>query len=116
MYGGYYGGWDYDDDDFIVGMVVGGAVVGAAASASETTTTTTTSTTDATMAAYASLPCDPTVSVVSGVTYYQCGTTWYVQAYGATGPIFMPTAPPAGAPTTTPMPDTPGTNPAPPTP
>jgi hypothetical protein len=100
VYGGYYGGWDYHDDDFFVGMVVGGAVVGAAAAASDEETTTTTTTTSTT-SAYASLPCNPSVQVVSGVTYYQCGETWYVQAYGASGPIFMPTAPP-----TVPMPDT----------
>jgi Meckel syndrome type 1 protein len=28
------------------------------------------------------------------VTYYQCGQQYYVQAYGGTGPIYMPTAPP----------------------
>jgi Meckel syndrome type 1 protein len=31
---------------------------------------------------------------VQGVTYYQCGQQYYVQAYGGTGPIYMPTAPP----------------------
>jgi hypothetical protein len=92
MYGGYYGGWDYyDNDELIVGMMVGGVVGAAAASADddeETTTTTTTTTTPA------ALPCNPTVKQISGVTYYLCGTQYYVQAYGGTGPIYMPVPPP----------------------
>jgi hypothetical protein len=91
VYGGYYGGGCWDcEDELIVGMVVGGMVGAAAASSveEETTTTTTTTTTSS------GLPCNPTVSEVNGVTYYQCGTQYYVQAYGGTGPIYMPTPPP----------------------
>ena len=71
-----------------------GAVVGAAAASAgqESTTTTTTTTTAATTSA--SLPCNPSVSTVEGVTYYKCGQQHYVQAYGGSGPIYMPTQPP----------------------
>ena len=91
-----YDDWDgYDDDDheLAAGLVVGAVVGAAAASAdNETTTTTTTTTTAATTSA--SLPCNPSVSTVEGVTYYKCGQQHYVQAYGGSGPIYMPTQPP----------------------
>jgi hypothetical protein len=38
----------------------------------------------------AGLPCNPNTTVVNGVTYYQCGSSWYTQAYGNTGVIYMP--------------------------
>ena len=91
-----YDDWDgYDDDDheLAAGLVVGAVVGAAAASAGqESTTTTTTTTTAATTSA--SLPCNPSVSTVEGVTYYKCGQQHYVQAYGGSGPIYMPTQPP----------------------
>jgi hypothetical protein len=70
-------------------MVVGGAVGAAAAYDDEETTTTTTTTTTT-----GGLPCDPTTVEVQGVTYYQCGTQYYVEAYGGSGPIYMPVPPP----------------------
>jgi hypothetical protein len=97
MYGGYYGGsYGYYDDDWIVGLAVGTTVAAVAVAASDeddddTSTTTTTTTT----APPAVLPCDPTVTIANGVTYYQCGPQYYVQAYGGTGPIYMPVPPPA---------------------
>lgn len=72
---------------FVTGVVVGGAV-GAADYDEETTTTTTTTTSTG------ALPCDPTVVDVEGVLYYQCGTTYYVEAYGGAGPIYVPVPPP----------------------
>lgn len=83
-----------------------GAVVASAAQSSSTTTTTTTTapppTTNTTIVnvpaqappTNAALPCNPAVSVVNGVTYYQCGNTYYMQAYGSAGPIYMPVPPP----------------------
>lgn len=41
------------------------------------------------------LPCAPKVENVKGVTYFQCGQSYYMQAYGSAGPIFMPVQPPA---------------------
>lgn len=72
-----------------MGAVVGGAAV--AASEEEETTTTTTTVTSGMVSV---LPCQPTVTNVEGVTYYQCGTQYYVEAYGGSGPIFMPVSPP----------------------
>ena len=43
----------------------------------------------------ASLPCNSNVLQVNSVTYYQCGNTYYLQAYGGSGPIYMPVPPPA---------------------
>lgn len=40
------------------------------------------------------LPCNPDVINKNGVTYYQCGQTYYMQAYGSAGPIYMPVPPP----------------------
>lgn len=90
MYGGYYGGGCWDcGDELVVGMMIGGVVGAAAASESEEETTTTTTTTNT-----GGLPCTPAVSVVEGVTYYQCGQQYYVEAYGGSGPIYMPVQPP----------------------
>ncbi|MEO8307685.1 MAG: hypothetical protein ABI616_06550 [Pseudomonadota bacterium] len=102
-YGGYYGGgYGYYDDDWMMGMMIGTTMVfGAAAIASddddnddETTTTTTVVNVPAATAAPATLPCAPIITAVDGVTYFQCGGQHYVQAYGGTGPIYMPVPPP----------------------
>ena len=83
--------------------MIGAAVASASQSSSTTTTTTaapapTTSTTvvyaQAPPPANAQLPCNPNVSVKNSVTYYQCGNTYYMQAYGSSGPIYMPVPPP----------------------
>jgi len=80
-------------NDFDVVIVGGGMVGAAAASSSEdessSSTTTTTNVYSSTPQA-ASLPCNPTVTQLEGVTYYQCGQTYYVQAYGGSGPVYMP--------------------------
>ena len=34
-----------------------------------------------TYAAFSALTCNTTTVIVSGVTYYQCGPTWYNRAY-----------------------------------
>jgi hypothetical protein len=99
MYGGYYGGYGYYDDDWMMGMAIGTTmVIGAAAVASDDDDDSTTTTTTTTSTAPAALPCDPTVTTVQGVTYYQCGPQHYVQAYGSTGPIYMPVPPPGAVP------------------
>jgi hypothetical protein len=61
---------------------VGGAVVAAGEEESTTTTTTTVTT--------GGLPCEPSVTKVDDVTYYRCGEQYYVEAYGGSGPIYMP--------------------------
>jgi hypothetical protein len=35
--------------------------------------------------------------MVNGVTYFRCGASYYMQVYGAAGPIFMPVQPPQAA-------------------
>ena len=93
-----YDDWDgyYDDDneELVAGLVVGAVVGAAAASADDDDTPTTTTTTTTVATTSAALPCNPSVSTVQGVTYYQCGQQYYVQAYGGSGPIYMPTQPP----------------------
>ena len=37
----------------------------------------------------------PAVEKVKGITYYRCGGSYYMQAYGSSGPIYMPVQPPA---------------------
>jgi hypothetical protein len=72
---------DWDSGDVAAGFVVG-AVVGAAAAAPAATV-------------YYSLPCTATAVVVSGTTYYQCGTAWYTPAYsGANVTYAVVSAPP----------------------
>jgi hypothetical protein len=84
-----------------VGAAALGAVGGYAAgqsSASETTTAAPSSTVvyTAPPSGSAGLPCTPNTAVVQGVTYYQCGSSWYTQAYGSSGVMYMPVPPPAG--------------------
>src|SRR5205809_854390 len=46
----------------------------------------------------AAAPCsNPTLVPVGDVTYSQCGSTWYTQAYGASGPVYVQSAPPPGS-------------------
>jgi len=63
----------------------------AAADESESTITTTTTTT---AAATAELPCEPNMMSANGVTYYLCGSQFYVQAYSDSGLIYVPVDPP----------------------
>jgi Meckel syndrome type 1 protein len=43
----------------------------------------------------AGLPCPPEVLAVKGVTYYKCGQSYFVQAYGSNGPMYMPVQAPS---------------------
>ncbi len=106
LWGGYYygGGYHYDDDwddDWDDGEVwavgLGAAALGyvVETETAETTSTTTVYTTPP-PAGYTSLPCSPNVVPANGVTYYQCGSTWYTQAYGGSGVSYMVVAPPPG--------------------
>ena len=66
----------------MLGTVAVGAAVSSANRSRQTTQTT-------------ALPCAaPLTSVVKGVTYYQCGSSWYNQAYGSNGAIYIPVPPP----------------------
>ena len=80
----------------LAGAAVGSSMAKSQQSSQATTTTITapppqTTTTSST----ASLPCNPNVLQINSVTYYQCGNTYYLQAYGGSGPIYMPVPPPA---------------------
>ena len=43
-----------------------------------------------------SLPCTPATVVVNGVSYYQCGATWYNQAYSGDSVTYVTVTPPPG--------------------
>lgn len=104
---GYY---HHDDDDdwdggsaavgFVAGAVVGAVVTDAAKqsapppaqSAPAPSSTTVVVTPPA--AGVATLPCAPQVTNVNGVTYYRCDQSYYMQAYGSSGPVYMPVQPP----------------------
>ena len=68
------------------------AIVGTAAAIADEESESSTSTTSTTPAAV--LPCNPTFTTIDSVTYYQCGSQYFVQAYGSGGPIYMPVPPP----------------------
>jgi hypothetical protein len=93
VYGGYYGGWDYYDDDFAEAIIVGTVVAGTAAAISESDDDDD-ATSDTGSSLPSQLPCQPVVHDVKGVKYYQCGTQYFVEVYGGSGPLFMPVAPP----------------------
>lgn len=115
---GYYPppppGYYYNDDDdwdagsaavgFVAGAVVGAVVTDATHSSSTTSTSTSSAPPPPAPApapapvAAAGLPCAPDVSSVNGVTYYRCGQSYYMQAYGPSGPVYMPVQPPEQAP------------------
>lgn len=98
---GYYGppgGYHYDDDNWDGGEVaivaIGAAAVGAMAASSQNPQDSTVVYSELPPTGSAGLPCTPNTAVVNGVTYYQCGTSWYTQAYGNGGVIYMPVPPP----------------------
>ncbi len=99
--GQYHGGYyvhdnDNWDDGEVAATAIGAAAIGAvggyAAGASSSGTTNTSQTVVYTApppSGIASLPCNPTTTVVGGATYFRCGGTWYTQAYGSSGVIFI---------------------------
>jgi hypothetical protein len=84
----------------VAAVAVGAAAVGAMAgyAAGQSNTTQTAAPAPSTTVVYApppatgssGLPCTPNTKVVQGVTYYQCGASWYTQAYGSNGAIYTP--------------------------
>ena len=87
---------DWDHSDAAVGFVVGaatGALVNEALQPDVVTTEITTASAPAPVAV-TRLPCSPASSLVGGVTYYRCGSTYYVQAYTQGGLLYVPVAPP----------------------
>jgi hypothetical protein len=47
-------------------------------------------------AVYVELPCSSSETYVDGVTYYACGTTYYVQSYSGGSVVYVPSPPPPG--------------------
>jgi len=45
---------------------------------------------------YVELPCSSSETYVDGVTYYACGTTYYVQSYSGGSVVYVPSPPPPG--------------------
>jgi Meckel syndrome type 1 protein len=93
-----YGGYYYNDDDDaakVAAGVVVGAAVGAAAASSSSKKSTTQQTQQTQTQQVATLPCTPKVVNKNSVTYFVCGQTYYVQAYGSSGPMYMPVQPPS---------------------
>ncbi len=75
-------------------LAVGTAAVGYAVAKAGSSANTSSSSASSSPASSGGLPCNPTTKVVKGVTYYQCGSNWYTQAYGSTGVMYMPVSPP----------------------
>lgn len=78
---------------FVVGAATG-ALVNEALQPEVVVTELTTPTSAPAPAAVTRLPCSPASSLVGGVTYYRCGSTYYVQAYTQGGLLYVPVAPP----------------------
>jgi len=70
------------------GFVAGAAVRGVAAAAAQPVVVA--------PAPVAVLPCTPTMVSVGGVTYQQCGSTYYTQSYSGGQAVYVQTAPPPG--------------------
>jgi len=47
-------------------------------------------------AVYVELPCSSSETYIDGVTYYACGTTYYVQSYSGGSVVYVPSPPPPG--------------------
>jgi hypothetical protein len=100
--------WDSGDAaaGFVAGAIVAGTVVAAASTPPPTTVVATAPPPTTTVVVAAPTPAPPPAPVappcnvapipVSGVPYYQCGTTWYTAAYASSGVIYMPVPPPPG--------------------
>lgn len=103
-----YSDRDFGDrnDDYDYGeaaaVAAGVAIVGAGAERRHETEAVAASTSTATAAAAStptqqsltSLPPGTTTTKVDGMTYYKSGSSYYIQAYGNSGPIYMPVKPP----------------------
>jgi hypothetical protein len=94
---------DWDDDawdhsDAAVGFVVGaatGALVNEALQSDTVVVTEAASPSAPAPTAVTRLPCSPAASsLVDGITYYHCGSTYYVQAYAQGTVLYVPVAPP----------------------
>jgi hypothetical protein len=86
---------NWDSGDAAAGFVAGAIVAGTVAAAASTPPPTTVVTTAPAPAPVAP-PCNVAPIPVSGVPYYQCGTTWYTAGYAASGVVYMPVPPPPG--------------------
>ncbi|HET7289291.1 MAG TPA: hypothetical protein VFJ67_02540, partial [Thermodesulfobacteriota bacterium] len=49
-----------------------------------------------TVSAFNSLTCTPTIVSVGGVSYYQCGSNWYNQAYQGGDVVYVSVGAPPG--------------------
>ncbi|TMB20127.1 MAG: hypothetical protein E6J71_09905 [Deltaproteobacteria bacterium] len=76
-YGGYYE-WGYYDEDGYDEYEYAGTAAAVGVDAAVT------------------LPCTPTAVVIGATTYYQCGSTWYIQAYSGGEVVYTIVNPPAG--------------------
>ena len=93
----YYDEHTWDDGEVAavgVGAAALGAVGGYAAGKSSASSTTTAAAPPPSSGS-GGLPCVPNTAVVKGVTYYQCGSNWYTQAYGSGGVMYIPVPPPS---------------------
>jgi hypothetical protein len=45
---------------------------------------------------YAELPCSGSETYIDGITYYACGTTYYVQSYSGGSVVYVLSTPPPG--------------------
>ncbi len=72
----------------MVGAVVAGAVVAAAESSDDDYVQSTTT--------ISALPCTPAVQAINGVTYYNCGSSWYNQVYSGGGVSYITVQAPPG--------------------
>lgn len=97
-YGPPPGSYHYDDDHWdngeVAALAVGTAALGAVVGYAAGSNNASNNTTYVAPAPIATLPCTPIVTSVRGVTYYQCGSSWYTLAYASTGPMYMPSPSP----------------------
>lgn len=86
----------YDDNHWVGGWGTAAAVGVTAVGAAAATTTTTTTVVVPTTTYVATLPCQATVIVAGGKTYYQCGSAWYGRTYVNNEVVYV-VVPPPGA-------------------
>ncbi len=83
----YHGDWDDWNHWGPWGYAASGAAVVAGAYAAGTIIS---------AASYSALPCTPTTVVVNGMSYSQCGSTWYQPAYSGGNVNYVVVNPPMG--------------------
>ncbi len=87
---------DWDSGDFAAGLIVGGVVVGGAAAIMQGADSQSTTHVYHETHYVATLPCNPAMHTIQGVTYYRCGSDWFQRSFTGSQVTYIAVPPPPG--------------------